>query len=209
MGRCVRATFRRPRQCLDGIYWGVDYRDEQRRWNIDIWFVTDARRQPDLQHLRQLAPRLTADTRSAILRRGSFAHRSQLSGFEHAHARFIGVMRSAERQPLAGSPVRQRSYRRFAPRRSIRLQRGTEERSVGRTSGPTTEKGRKNMRKLLIAGAIASAAAGMASAIPNGLASADSPIYEGDIDDCHMTMWAKSDGSGTYVTHECGPYISY
>ena len=51
----------------DGIYWGVDYRDEQRRWNIDIWFVTDAERQPDLQHIREIAPRLTAETRSAIL----------------------------------------------------------------------------------------------------------------------------------------------
>ena len=51
----------------DGIYWGVDYRDEQRRWNIDIWFVTDAERQPDLQHLRRFTPRLTDETRSAIL----------------------------------------------------------------------------------------------------------------------------------------------
>jgi len=51
----------------DGIYWGIDYRDGQRVWNIDIWFVTDADRQPDLRHVRELASRLTPETRSAIL----------------------------------------------------------------------------------------------------------------------------------------------
>jgi hypothetical protein len=51
----------------DGVYWGVDYRDEHRTWNIDIWFVTDAGRQPDLRHLVQLRARLTPETRSAIM----------------------------------------------------------------------------------------------------------------------------------------------
>jgi hypothetical protein len=51
----------------DGIYWGIDYRDGERVWNIDIWFVTEPDRQPDLRHLRELAPRLTPETRAAIL----------------------------------------------------------------------------------------------------------------------------------------------
>ena len=56
-----------PEQYPDGIYLGIDYRDGERVWNIDIWFVTDAGRQPDLRHLHELAPRLTPETRSAIL----------------------------------------------------------------------------------------------------------------------------------------------
>ncbi|MEO6571860.1 MAG: hypothetical protein ABIO83_09970 [Ilumatobacteraceae bacterium] len=51
----------------DGIYWGIDYRNERRNWNLDIWFVTDAERQPDLRHLRELGPRITDETRTAIL----------------------------------------------------------------------------------------------------------------------------------------------
>ena len=56
-----------PEKYPDGVYWGIDYRDGQRSWNIDIWFVADADRQPDLRHVEQLGRRLTAETRSAIL----------------------------------------------------------------------------------------------------------------------------------------------
>ncbi|MGI9645376.1 MAG: hypothetical protein ACR2O6_08725 [Ilumatobacteraceae bacterium] len=56
-----------PATYPDGIYWGVEYRDDEHTWNIDIWFVTDADRQPDLRHLRELAPRLTPETRAAII----------------------------------------------------------------------------------------------------------------------------------------------
>jgi hypothetical protein len=31
------------------------------QWNIDIWLVTDADRQPDLQHVGEPAPRLTPE----------------------------------------------------------------------------------------------------------------------------------------------------
>lgn len=56
-----------PEKYPDGVYWGIDYRDGSRNWNLDIWFVVDADRQPDLRHVRQLARRLTPETRSAIL----------------------------------------------------------------------------------------------------------------------------------------------
>ncbi len=56
-----------PEKYPDGIYWGIDYRDGRLTWNIDVWFVTDADRQPDLRHVRELAGRLTPETRSAIL----------------------------------------------------------------------------------------------------------------------------------------------
>jgi hypothetical protein len=51
----------------DGVYWGIDYRDGHRRWNIDIWFVPAADLQTDLRHVRQLRRRLTPKARSAIL----------------------------------------------------------------------------------------------------------------------------------------------
>jgi hypothetical protein len=56
-----------PDKYPDGVYWGIDYRDGQRRWKIDVWFVADADRQPDLRHVRELGPRLTPETRDAIL----------------------------------------------------------------------------------------------------------------------------------------------
>jgi hypothetical protein len=51
----------------DGIYWGIDCRVDGRAWNIDIWFVDEPDRQPDLRHVRELPARLTDETRSAIL----------------------------------------------------------------------------------------------------------------------------------------------
>ena len=56
-----------PERYPDGVYWGIDYRDGARNWNVDIWFVTDADRQPDLRHVRELGARLTPETRGAIL----------------------------------------------------------------------------------------------------------------------------------------------
>lgn len=53
----------------DGLYWGIDYRtaggDD---WKVDIWFVDEPDRQPDLAHVESLPRRLTDETRRAILR---------------------------------------------------------------------------------------------------------------------------------------------
>jgi hypothetical protein len=57
----------RPDKYPDGVYWGIDYRDGNRTWNVDIWFVADADRQPDLRHVRELGRRLTPETCRAIL----------------------------------------------------------------------------------------------------------------------------------------------
>ena len=51
----------------DGIYWGIEYRSTHRTWNLDIWFVTEPERQPDLRHLRELKPKLDDEKRAAIL----------------------------------------------------------------------------------------------------------------------------------------------
>jgi hypothetical protein len=49
----------------DGLYLGVKY---GREWNLDLWFVDDPTRQPDLHHAATFPPRLTDETRAAILR---------------------------------------------------------------------------------------------------------------------------------------------
>ncbi len=52
----------------DGLYVGVDCVDGlAHRWNIDIWFVDEPERQPDLLHLSLLGPRLSEEVRGAIL----------------------------------------------------------------------------------------------------------------------------------------------
>ena len=53
----------------DGLYWMVEYvADAGAAWNLDLWFLRDGTTQFDLEHLRTLPPRLTLETRLAILR---------------------------------------------------------------------------------------------------------------------------------------------
>ncbi|MFD9736121.1 hypothetical protein [Umezawaea sp. NPDC059074] len=52
----------------DGFYLGVNYRSSAGDdWNLDIWFVDEPERQPDLAHVKALPARLTPETRTAIL----------------------------------------------------------------------------------------------------------------------------------------------
>ena len=52
----------------DGLYLGLRYRAETGgMWQVDLWFVDDPDRQPDLAHVRDLPSRLTTQTRTAIL----------------------------------------------------------------------------------------------------------------------------------------------
>lgn len=52
----------------DGIYLGLRYRTvDQHDWSLDVWFIDEPDRQPDLAHLRTIPPRLTEETRRAIL----------------------------------------------------------------------------------------------------------------------------------------------
>jgi hypothetical protein len=53
----------------DGLYLGLRYRSPAGKdWTIDLWFVDEPDRQPDLAHLRTLPGRLTPTTRAAIIR---------------------------------------------------------------------------------------------------------------------------------------------
>ena len=57
-----------PASYPDGLYLGVSIRtDEGNDWTLDIWAVDQPERQPDLNHLRTLLPRLDDDRRKAIL----------------------------------------------------------------------------------------------------------------------------------------------
>ena len=52
----------------DGLYLGVRYRArEGAEWNLDLWFVDEPDRQPDLAHLGDLAPALDEQRRATIL----------------------------------------------------------------------------------------------------------------------------------------------
>lgn len=58
-----------PDKYPDGLFLQVRYRSTRPRdWGLDLWFVDQPQRQPDLAHLRTLLPRLTDETRAAILR---------------------------------------------------------------------------------------------------------------------------------------------
>jgi hypothetical protein len=58
-----------PEKYPDGLYIGLRYHPAATpEWKLDVWFVDDPARQPDLAHLRTLPQRLTDDARLAILR---------------------------------------------------------------------------------------------------------------------------------------------
>jgi hypothetical protein len=53
----------------DGLYLGLRYRSPAGKdWTVDLWFVDEPDRQPDLAHLRTLSVQLTPTTRTVILR---------------------------------------------------------------------------------------------------------------------------------------------
>lgn len=52
----------------DGLYLGVGCRARSGdMWTLDIWFVDQPERQPSTMHLTTLGPRLTDETRAAII----------------------------------------------------------------------------------------------------------------------------------------------
>ncbi len=53
----------------DGLYLGIGYRSPAGHdWKLDIWFVDEPDRQPDLAHVRWIPEQLTPETRDTILR---------------------------------------------------------------------------------------------------------------------------------------------
>lgn len=68
----------------DGLYLGVGYQSPQgHKWTLDIWFVDEPDRQPDLAHLRTMPERLTPEARAAILEiKQAWADRPGYSSFD-------------------------------------------------------------------------------------------------------------------------------
>ena len=60
----------------DGLYLGLDYRPTaEQTWKLDLWFLVEGTTQFDLEHIESLPPRLTPETRLAILRIKDAWHR--------------------------------------------------------------------------------------------------------------------------------------
>ncbi len=67
----------------DGLFWGVEYRTpEGERWELDIWFIHEDTRQPDMRHLDDFLPRLDPETRLAIMTIKDIWRRTPLYGAE-------------------------------------------------------------------------------------------------------------------------------
>lgn len=53
----------------DGLYIGLKYKSQRGRdWSLDIWFVDEPEKQPDLNHIITMPERLTQERREAILK---------------------------------------------------------------------------------------------------------------------------------------------
>lgn len=60
---------REPEKYPDGLYIGLQFqRTRMSEWKLDLWFVDDPDRQPDLAHVRTVSQRMTDEARLAILR---------------------------------------------------------------------------------------------------------------------------------------------
>lgn len=52
----------------EGYYWGVRYHTEAGgEWKLDLWFLPESAPRPEFAHLANIPPRLTSETRLAIL----------------------------------------------------------------------------------------------------------------------------------------------
>lgn len=63
----------------DGLYIGLKYKSQQgKEWKMDIWFVDEPERQPDLKHIITMPDLLTQERREAILRiKNNWASRAE------------------------------------------------------------------------------------------------------------------------------------
>lgn len=107
-----------PATYPDGLYLGLRYRSRAGEdWKVDIWFVDEPDRQPDLAHLRNLPARVTADARRAILEikstwstRPAYGsdvtsydiYRAVLDGGVRTHAAFDDWLATRGADPAAG-----------------------------------------------------------------------------------------------------------
>lgn len=61
-------SFRADPHYPDGLYLGVGYTSlKGTDWKLDIWFVDEPEKQPDLKHVKTIPDRLTPELRKSIL----------------------------------------------------------------------------------------------------------------------------------------------
>jgi len=104
--RCSSATTPAPGNTdptyPDGLYLGLQYRSQQDQdWTLDLWFVDQPDRQPDLAHLQDLLPALTPTRRATILaikqaRCSLPEHRSKASSYDAYRAVLEHGVRTTE-----------------------------------------------------------------------------------------------------------------
>ncbi|KPV59548.1 hypothetical protein QJ48_10280 [Paenibacillus sp. A3] len=86
----------------DGLYLGLKYRAlSGMDWKLDIWFVDEPDRQPDLKHIRTMPDRLTPALREAILTiKDSWATRAEYGKEVKSYDIYMAVLDDNVRTPL-------------------------------------------------------------------------------------------------------------
>jgi hypothetical protein len=85
---------RYPGRYPDGLYLRVAYAPSHRpEWNLDIWFVDEPDRQPDLADVRSMPARLTEESRDAILAiKTGWARRAEYGTSVTSHDIYTAVL---------------------------------------------------------------------------------------------------------------------
>ncbi|MCP1309269.1 hypothetical protein [Paenibacillus tyrfis] len=86
----------------DGLYIGLRYRAlNGMDWKLDIWFVDEPDKQPDLKHIRTMPERLTPELREAILTiKDSWATRAEYGKEVKSYDIYTAVLDDYVRTPL-------------------------------------------------------------------------------------------------------------
>ncbi len=90
-----------PEQYPDGRYLGVKYRKViGQEWNLDVWFVDQPDRMPDLAHLKTMPSQLDPERRLAILRiKQEWAGRPEYGSTVRSNDIYTAVLQHGVRTP--------------------------------------------------------------------------------------------------------------
>ncbi|PUA37044.1 hypothetical protein C8Z91_22110 [Paenibacillus elgii] len=86
----------------DGLYLGLKYKAlSGMDWKLDIWFVDEPDKQPDLRHIRTMPDRLTPELRESILTiKNSWATRAEYGKEVKSYDIYTAVLDDNVRTPL-------------------------------------------------------------------------------------------------------------
>lgn len=85
----------------DGLYFGLKYKSNTGNWwKIDIWFVDEPEKQPDLAHIRTMPKRLNPELRDSILKiKSVWAHRVEYGKKVKSYDIYTAVLNDDVRTP--------------------------------------------------------------------------------------------------------------